>query len=155
MFLKILGKSLAKRKSRVIIATLAVIMSASIASTLFSISTTIEAKIGEELRKFGANIIVLPRSDTIEVGLPGINFGSVTEQRYINETDLWKIKNITNWNANVLGYAPFLYQVVSISRNNKTRDVVLSGTYFRRGTSSPGGTFRVVGSRTRRTWPVA
>ncbi len=130
IFLKILGKSLKRRKSRVTIAVLAVVMSASIVSALFSTSITLEDKISEEFRKFGANIIVLPKSDMIDVGLPGISFGSITEQRYINETDLWRIKKIPTWSANVLGYAPFLYQVVNVTHESHNQSVVLAGTYF-------------------------
>lgn len=155
MFLKILGKSLKRRKSRVIIAVLAVIMSASIASALFSTSMTMEDKISEEFRKFGANIMVLPKSDTIEVGLPGINFGSITEQRYINETDLWRIKKIATWSANVLGYAPYLYQVVNVTHENGNQSVVLAGTYFSNNESmvlDAQGNEWVTGLRTIVSW---
>jgi putative ABC transport system permease protein len=100
------------------------------AGGLITVSQGVKEKLGVEFRKFGSNIVVIPKSDTIEVGLPGITFGSVTEQGYINETDLWKIKKIDNWSANVLGYAPFLYQVVKVSFNEKQQEVVLAGTYF-------------------------
>ena len=73
--------------------------------------------------------MVVPKSDTIEVGFPGVEFGSVTEQRYINESDLWKIKTIY-WRNNVLGFAPFLYQVVSVGDEVNRHNVVLAGTYF-------------------------
>lgn len=87
------------------------------------------SKVGLEFRKYGANILVIPKSDTIEVGFPGVQFGSVTEQRYINESDLWKIKTIY-WRNNVLGFAPFLYQVVSVGEGTERQNVILAGTYF-------------------------
>ena len=130
MLMRILTKSLSRRKGRVALAIVAVLLGASMASGLITASQGVKEKLGVEFRKFGSNIVVIPKSDTIEVGLPGITFGSVTEQRYINETDLWKIKKIDNWSANVLGYAPFLYQVVKVSFNEKKHDVVLAGTYF-------------------------
>ncbi|MHA1463254.1 MAG: hypothetical protein ACTSQ0_09325, partial [Candidatus Heimdallarchaeota archaeon] len=91
MFLRILRKSLLKRKSRIAIAIISVIMGAAIATALLSVSMDISEKVGEEFRKYGANLMVVPDSETIEVGFPGVDFGSVTEQRYINESDLWKI----------------------------------------------------------------
>ncbi len=130
MFNRILAKSLAKRRSRVALAVLAVVMGASMASALLTTSYSINEKLAAEFRNFGANIMVLPNSETIEVGLPGISFGSVTEQRYINESDLWKIKRIQNWSANVLGFAPFLYQVVEAGGPGQAKPVVLAGTYF-------------------------
>jgi putative ABC transport system permease protein len=130
MFMRVLGKSLARRKSRVAMAVLAVLLGASVSSALLTTSFSMSEKLSTQFRNFGANIIVQPRSDTIEVGLPGISFGSVTEQRYINESELWKIKRIQNWSANVLGFAPFLYEVVTVEAGGQARQVVLTGTYF-------------------------
>ena len=129
MFLRILGKSILKRKSRIAIAVVSVIIGAAIATALLSVSLDVSQKVGIEFRKYGANLLVVPKSDTIEVGFPGVPFGSVTEQRYINESDLWKIKTI-NWRNNVLGFAPFLYQVVNVGEGTEKQNVVLAGTYF-------------------------
>ena len=104
-------------------------MGAAIATALLSVSFDVSEKVGYEFRKYGANLMVVPESDTIEVGFPGVDFGSVTEQRYINESDLWKIKTIY-WRNNVLGFAPFLYQVVSVGEGLNEQQVVLAGTYF-------------------------
>jgi len=130
MFLQILARSLAKRKSRVAIAIIAVLMGASMTSGLLTVTNGIEEKLALEFRKFGSNILLVPKSDTIEVGFPGMSFGSVTEQRYIDESDLWKVKKIDNWSANILGFAPFLYQVVQIEHDGNSQNVVLAGTYF-------------------------
>jgi putative ABC transport system permease protein len=73
--------------------------------------------------------MVVPESDTIEVGFPGVDFGTVTEQRYVNESDLWKIKTIY-WRNNVLGFAPLLYSVVTVKNNEYQQEIVLAGTYF-------------------------
>ena len=129
MFFQILRKSLLKRKSRIAIAVVSVIMGAAIATALLSVSLDVSEKVGHEFRKYGANLMVVPESDTIEVGFPGVDFGSVTEQRYINESDLWKIKTIY-WRNNVLGFAPLLYSVVSVGEGEQEQKVVLSGTYF-------------------------
>jgi putative ABC transport system permease protein len=129
MFLRILGKSILKRKSRIAIAVISVTIGAAIATALLSVSFDVSQKVGIEFRKYGANLMVVPKSDTIDVGFPGVQFGSVTEQRYINESDLWKIKTI-QWRNNVLGFAPFLYQVVSVGEGTQKQNVVLAGTYF-------------------------
>jgi len=129
MFLRILRKSLSKRKSRIAIAVISVIIGAAIATALLSVSFDITEKVGYEFRKYGANLMIAPQSDTIEVGFPGVDFGSVTEQRYINESDLWKIKTIY-WRNNVLGFTPLLYQVVRVGEDVNEQNVVLVGTYF-------------------------
>ena len=129
MLLRILGKSLAKRRGRIAIAIVSVIMGAAVATSLMAISMDVEEQVSSEFRKYGANLIVVPRSDTIEVGFPGVDFGSVTEQGYIEEGDLWRILRIS-WRNNVLGFAPFLYQVVEADGPGGTSKVVLAGTYF-------------------------
>jgi len=127
MFGRILRKSLSKRKSRIAIAVISVIMGAAIATALLSVSMDVSEKVGYEFRKYGANLIVVPETDTIEVGFPGVDFGTVTEQRYINESDLWKIKTIY-WRNNVLGFAPLLYSIVSVENEQFQQEVVLAGT---------------------------
>ena len=129
MFFRILWKSFLKRKSRIAIAVISVTIGAAIATALLSVSLDVSEKVGLEFRKYGANLLVVPKSDTIEVGFPGVQFGSVTEQRYINESDLWKIKAIF-WRNNVLGFTPFLYQVVRVGEGNDTQNAILAGTYF-------------------------
>ncbi|MBU0497209.1 MAG: ABC transporter permease [Candidatus Thermoplasmatota archaeon] len=129
MFIRILRKSLLKRKSRIAIAIISVIMGAAIATALLSVSSDVSEKVGLEFRKYGANLILIPETDTIEIGFPGVDFGSVTEQRYINESDLWKIKTIF-WRNNVLGFAPFLYQIIKINDGTTDHELVLAGTYF-------------------------
>lgn len=129
MFAQILGKSIIKRKSRIAIAIISVMIGAAIATALLSVSLDVGEKVGLEFRKYGANLMVIPKSDTISVGFPGVNVGSVTDQRHINESDLWKIKTIF-WRNNVKGFTPFLYQVVSVDDGITRHDVVLVGTYF-------------------------
>ena len=118
-----------KRKSRIAIAIIAVIIGAATTTALLSVSLDVNEKVSHEFRKYGANLVVVPKSDTIEVGFPGVNFGSITEQRYINEGDLWKIKSIY-WRNNVLGFTPFLYQVVTVGEGENEQQVILTGTYF-------------------------
>ena len=131
MFLRILRKSILKRKSRIAIAVISVLIGASVATALLTVSLDVSEKVGLEFRKYGANLLIVPQSDTIEVGFPGVEFGSVTEQRYINESDIWKIKTIY-WRNNVMGFAPFLYQVVTAYSTQAEQRIVLAGTYFNR-----------------------
>lgn len=72
MFFRILRKSISKRKTRIAIAVVSVIMGASIASALLSVSLDISEKVNIEFRKFGANLLVIPKSDTINVGVGGV-----------------------------------------------------------------------------------
>jgi putative ABC transport system permease protein len=125
MLSRILGKSLSKRKGRVAIAIIAVVMGASIAGALVTTSLNIKEKVGLEFRQYGANILLVPKTESIPVSIGDVDYGAVTEQKYLEESDLPKINDIY-WARNILGYAPYLYSVVSVL-DQKT---VLSGVWF-------------------------
>ncbi|WP_455140430.1 ABC transporter permease [Candidatus Hodarchaeum mangrovi] len=151
MFFRILRKSFLKRKGKVIIAIIAVIMGASIPSAMLTVSLDINEKIGAEFRKFGANLLIVPKSDTIDVGIGDISLSSITNQRYINESDIYKIKEI-NWSRNVLGYSPFLYQVITASANGQEQQVVLTGTWFDKNITLKGGETFTTGVKRINSW---
>lgn len=109
MFPRLLFSAIKRRKLRIALAILAVLMGASIASTLLTISFDINEKMGRELKSYGANILLLPLS----------------EGTFINESELYKMKTIF-WRHNIIGYSPYLSDTVKV--NNTT--IVLSGTYL-------------------------
>lgn len=129
MFLRIFRKSILKRKGKLCLAIIAVIMGAAIPSAMMTVSLDITEKVNYEFRKFGANLLVVPKSDTIDVNIGAVHFGSVTDQRYINETDIPKIKSIS-WGKNVFGFAPFLFQVAYVEKDGIEQPIVLVGTWF-------------------------
>ncbi|NOQ54983.1 MAG: FtsX-like permease family protein [Thermoplasmata archaeon] len=131
MLLRILGKSLARRRGRIAFAVISVVMGAAVITALLAVSMDVEEQVAADFRKYGANLVIVPQSDTIEVGFPGVTFGSVTEQGYIEEEDVWRIMRIS-WRTNILGFAPFLYSVVHADSETASQDVVLAGTYFDR-----------------------
>ncbi|OGS42608.1 MAG: hypothetical protein A3K67_06085 [Euryarchaeota archaeon RBG_16_62_10] len=151
MFLRILGKSFSRRKGKMAIAIIAVMMGASVTSALLTVSLDINEKMNIEFRRFGANLLVIPSSDTINIGIGAFGFGAVTEQKYINESDLYKIKTIY-WAKNVLGYAPFLYQVVTVDTGSQEQAVVLTGTWFEKPTVLEDGTAFPTGVKKINTW---
>ncbi|MHA1978726.1 MAG: ABC transporter permease [Candidatus Hodarchaeales archaeon] len=151
MFFRILSKSLSKRKGRVIIAILAVIMGVSIPAAMFTVSFDINNKIGLEFRKFGANLLIVPESDIIDVGIGDISLSSVSNNQYINETEIYRIKSI-NWSKNIQGYAPFLYQVITAEAKGQEQQVVLTGTWFEKNTTLNDGTIFTTGVRRINSW---
>ncbi len=126
MFYRLLSKAIARRKLRIALAVLAVVMGASIASTLLTVSFDINDKMGRELKSYGANILLQPSS----------------EGAFINESELYKMKTIF-WRHNILGYAPYLSDTVRI----KDREITLSGTYFEEEVKIPGFKKAFIGER--------
>lgn len=153
MFLRILGKSFSNRKGSIALALIAVIVGAAVPAAMLTVSMDVEENVNTEFRKFGANLILVPRTDTIDIGIGGVNFGSITEQKYINESDLSKIKTIS-WADNILGYAPSLYQIVNVNsaRSNEEQKVILIGTWFQKETVLDDGKIFKTGMRVINPW---
>src|SRR3990172_5656456 len=126
MFYRLLSKAIQRRKLRIALAVLAVIMGASIASTLLTISFNINDKMGRELKSYGANIVLQPSS----------------EGAFINESELYKMKTIL-WRHNIIGYSPYLSDTVKV----KDTGIVLSGTYFDEEIGIPGINKTFIGNR--------
>ncbi|MGZ4912220.1 MAG: ABC transporter permease [Halobacteriota archaeon] len=131
MFPQLLKKSILRRKSRFAMGVVSVLIGAAVVTSLLTVSLGVGEQVGQEFAKYGANLILQPQSNTIAIGLPGVSMGSVTEQKYINESDLWAIKTIPH-SANVLGFAPFLYQMVNVSNGGTAQEAIMAGTYFNR-----------------------
>ncbi|HYC20009.1 MAG TPA: FtsX-like permease family protein [Candidatus Bathyarchaeia archaeon] len=136
MFVQLLRKSILRRKSRFAMGVASVLIGAAVVTALFTVSLGVGDQVGQEFTKYGADLMLQPQSNTIQVGLPGVSIGSVTEQKYINESDLWMIKTIEH-RANVLGFAPFLYQVVTVGEGPNAQQAVLAGTYFNKTIQIP------------------
>ena len=126
MFSRLLFSAIQRRKLRIALAVLAVVMGASIASTLLTVSFDINDKMGRELKSYGANILLLPSS----------------EGTFINESELYKMKTIF-WRHNIIGYSPYLSDTVKV----KDTEIVLSGTYLDEEIRIPGINKTFIGNR--------
>jgi hypothetical protein len=62
-------------------------MGANVLTYLLNILFDTREKVGIEFRKYGANLIIASTSDKIDIGSSGVDFSSVTEQRYTTESD--------------------------------------------------------------------
>ncbi len=99
-----------------------------VATAMVAVATDIGEKISRELRTYGANLIVTPQEDTLDVEIGGVNLKPPSDGAYLNEADLPKIKG-TFWRNNIVGFAPMLpIRVILGDEKNLT----LLGTYFSR-----------------------
>ena len=94
---------------------------------MIAVATDIGDKINRELRSYGANLVVTPQEDTLDVEVGGVNLKPPSDGAFLNEADLPKIRG-TFWHHNIVGFSPMLPVTVKIDGNAK--DVTLLGTYF-------------------------
>jgi putative ABC transport system permease protein len=127
MFLRLVYESFRRQKRRKLLAGIAIMLGVGVATAMIAVATDIGDKISRELRTYGANLIVTPQEDTLDVVIAGVNLKPPGDGAYLDEVDLPKIKGMF-WRNNIAGFAPMLPVNIRIAGQN----VSLLGTYFSR-----------------------
>jgi putative ABC transport system permease protein len=126
MFLRLLYESFRRQKRRKLLAGVAIMLGVGVAAAMIAVATDIGDKISRELRTYGANLIVTPQEDTLDVEIGGVNLKPPSDGAYLNEADLPKIKGMF-WRNNIVGFAPMLPVSVAVGDE---KSLTLLGTYF-------------------------
>jgi putative ABC transport system permease protein len=129
MFARLVYESFRRQKRRKLLAGAAITLGVTVATAMIAVATDIGDKINRELRTIGANILVIPQEDTLDVEIGGVNLKPPSDGAFLNEADLPKIKG-TFWHNNITGFSPMLPVNVALQRGGKTEDLTLLGTYF-------------------------
>jgi putative ABC transport system permease protein len=129
MFVRLVYESFRRQKRRKLLAGAAITLGVTVATAMIAVATDIGDKINRELRTIGANILVTPQEDTLDVEIGGVNLKPPSDGAFLNEADLPKIKG-TFWHNNITGFAPMLPVNVTLERDGKTENLTLLGTYF-------------------------
>lgn len=87
--------SLAHRKGGTLLLVVVLAMASSLVTSLGMVSVSMEKKIAEEIRRYGANLVVLPDSAGIDVGSGGMDFGMVTEPAYVDQGRVQQALEVT------------------------------------------------------------
>jgi putative ABC transport system permease protein len=130
VFVRLVYESFRRQTRRKLLAGVAIALGVTVATAMIAVATDIGDKINRELRTIGANLVVTPQEDTLDVEIGGVNLKPPSDGAYLSETDLPKIKGIF-WHNNITGFAPMLPVNVALQRGTP-ENVTLLGTYFAR-----------------------
>jgi len=128
MFLRLVFESFRREKRRKALAGIAIVLGVAVATAMIAVATDIGDKISRELRGYGANLLVTPQQDTLDVEIGGVNLKPPGDGSYLDEADLPKIRG-TFWHNNIVGFAPMLPVEVTVDVARASR-LTLVGTYF-------------------------
>jgi putative ABC transport system permease protein len=123
MFARLVYESFRRQPRRKLLVAVAVTLGAAVSTAMIAIATDIGDKVSRELRTLGANLVVTPEEDTLDVQIGSVNLKPAGA--YLNEADLPKIKGIF-WRNNITGFAPLL----PVTVQTHAGEVTLLGTYF-------------------------
>jgi len=150
MFARLVYESFRRQKRRKVLAGAAITLGVTVATAMIAVATDIGDKINRELRTIGANLVVTPEEDSLDVEIGGVNLKPPTDGAFLDEADLPKIKG-TFWHNNITGFAPMLPVNVTIERYGKRIEATLVGTYFAKQLSFGKEEF-TTGVRTTHPW---
>ena len=128
MFFLMLKQSFFRGRRRKALAAVTIALAASLITALMNLSIDVGDKMSKEMKSYGANINVAPKSETISLEIGGFDYNPLKGRVFINESDLPKIKEIF-WHKNIIGFAPSLTATVEIAGAGKKR-IPLIGTNF-------------------------
>ena len=125
MFFRMLRGALTRRGNRHLMIALTVALGACVATSMLSVMFNVGDKVNQELKSYGANIVVRPQGAAVLDDL--YNTGETTEARsYLREDELGNIKTIF-WTYNILDFAPLL----NVSATDASGEhVPTTGTWF-------------------------
>jgi putative ABC transport system permease protein len=154
VFVRVVYESFRRQKRRKLLAGAAITLGVTVATAMIAVATDIGDKINRELRTIGANLLVTPQEDTLDVEIGGVNLKPPSDGAFLNEADLPKIKG-TFWHNNITGFAPMLPVNVTLQRDGKTENLTLLGTYFAKRVSFGKEEFNTGVRSTHPWWKVS
>jgi len=126
MFVRLVYESFRRQKRRKLLAGIAITLGVAVATAMIAVATDIGDKISRELRSYGANLVVTPQEDSLDLQVGGVDLRPPSDGAYLNEEDLPKIEGMF-WRHNIVGFAPMLPVNTAVGTEE---NVPLLGTYF-------------------------
>jgi putative ABC transport system permease protein len=129
MFFRLLMESFRRQRRRKLLAGIAILLGTTAVTAMLALATTIGDRIHKELAVYGANIIVYPKADQLEVKVGGVDIKPSSAGTYLKESDLAKLKTIF-WANNITGISPELPLKLDIGLQDPSETVDAVGLWF-------------------------
>ncbi len=118
MFLRLLWESFVRQRRQKLLAGAAILLGTTAVTAMLALATTIGDRIHQELAVYGANIVVFPKAEQLQVKIGGVDVKPATRGAYLKESDLEKLKTIF-WANNITGVSPELLLQLSDGNGNE------------------------------------
>jgi putative ABC transport system permease protein len=113
MFFRLLMESFRRQRRRKTLAGLAILLGTTAVTAMLALALTIGDRIHNELAVYGANIVVFPTAEQLDVKIGGVDVKPASGS-FLKETDLSKLKTIF-WANNITGVSPELPLTINTS----------------------------------------
>lgn len=154
MFWRMIFKTLARQKSKMLMIAFTVILGVSLSTAMMNVMLGVGDKVNRELKVYGANITVRHKDAALMSDLYGLTEGLGVNDKFLYEEDIFKLKTIF-WGFNILDFVPMLdgHAILSVKgRPGAAGDVSLFGTWTEKHAVLSTGEELATGLKSLRTW---
>jgi len=119
-------RNLLRRRGKAAFVLTGLVIGVATAAGIISFVDSMTADINTKLEKYGANILIVPRTENLSLNYGGLSLGGVSfEMQEIQEAELQRLSTIKNA-KNVAAMGPMMLGVIEI----RERKVLLAGVDF-------------------------
>jgi len=111
--LTLVSRNLSRRKTRAVISSIGLILAIAVIVSTFTVSGAMQTQVGNEIEKYGPNIVVTPNTQSINVPYGSVVIGNVL----FSEDAVEKIFQIPN-KANIRILSPKLYNQIQYQNSS-------------------------------------
>ncbi len=136
MFFRMIFGAVTRQKQKLLMMACTMALGISLATAMLNVMLDVGDKMNQELKTYGANIMVEPRGASILSDLYGVREGAGVADKFLLEAELPKMKTIF-WAFNIVDFTPYLE--VQAGVNGLEQPVPLVGTWFSKHLEIPTG----------------
>ena len=136
MFFRMIFGAVTRQKRKLFMMACTMALGISLATAMLNVMLDVGDKVNQELKTYGANIMVEPRGASILSDLYGVREGAGVTDKFLLEDELPKMKTIF-WAFNIVDFTPYLDVQARINGSDQT--VPLLGTWFSKHLDIPTG----------------
>ncbi len=149
MLFRMIKGVLVRQWSKMLLIAFTIALGASLATSMINVMLDVGDKVSQELKTYGANIVVKPRDASLMADLYDVEdeSGSLSAA-YLPEEEVGRIKTIF-WTYNIVDFAPFLDATVTLPSGTAA---TVQGTWFNHHLDLPTGESVDAGVASMRSW---
>ena len=147
MFVRMIAKAFLRQWKKMLMIAFTIALGSSLATAMLSVMMDVEDKMNQELKAYGANITVVPKSASVINDLYDVGDENISGT-YLKEDELGKIKTIF-WAFNIVDYTPFITAQAELENGDP---VQVTGTWFNHHMDLPTGETLDAGIASLRSW---
>jgi putative ABC transport system permease protein len=147
MFFRLLWESFRRQRRRKALAGIAILLGTTAVTAMLALATTIGDRIHKELAVYGANIVITPKADLLDVKIGGVDIKPSTGGAYLKASDLPKLKAIF-WANNITGVSPELPIILNLVNGQQ---LPATGLWFHHNLAN-GGSSMTTGAPPLHPW---